>query len=484
MVPGSGRSVAGADPFRGKLVHMSRTRSGSRAVTAFVCSECGAEYGKWQGQCGECQAWNTISQVVLAPARAGRMATRAGGWSGVAGASGVMDLASVADEGQTRTPTGIGELDRVLGGGLVAGSVVLVGGDPGIGKSTLLLQVLAGLGGRLKGLYVTGEESLAQVAARGRRLELPLVGLRSLAETRIETIAEAVAGEHPDVVVIDSIQTMHVDAVTSAPGSVSQVRESAAELVRLAKTTGTSVFLVGHVTKEGGIAGPRVLEHMVDAVLYFEGEAGSRYRVLRAFKNRFGAVNELGVFAMADRGLREVPNPSAIFLSGGDRTRPGSAVMVTREGTRPLLVEVQALVDQSPLANPRRVALGLEQNRLSMLLAVLHRHGGIAVFDQDVFVNIVGGIRVQETAADLPVLLAVLSSFRDRPLPEKLVAFGEIGLAGELRPVPNGEERLKEAFTHGFRRAIVPRANAPRRPPAGLEVVAVEQLSEALAALD
>ena len=455
-----------------------------KAVTAYVCNECGAEYRKWQGQCGECGAWNTISEIVLASRSAASTARRPmPGWLGGIDAPGIVDLSQVADEAQQRTPTMIGELDRVLGGGLVAGSVVLIGGDPGIGKSTLLLQMLAGIGRQLKALYVTGEESLAQVAARGRRLELPLAGLRSLAETNIERIAGMIADEKPNVVVIDSIQTMHVDAVASAPGSVSQVRESAAQLVRLAKATGTSVFLVGHVTKEGGIAGPRVLEHMVDAVLYFEGDPGSRYRVLRAFKNRFGAVNELGVFAMADRGLREVPNPSAIFLSGGDETRPGSAVMVTREGTRPLLVEVQALVDQSPLANPRRVALGLEQNRLAMLLAVLHRHGGIAVFDQDVFVNVVGGIRVQETAADLPVLLAVLSSFRDRPLPPKLVAIGEIGLAGELRPVPNGEERLKEAASHGFLKAIVPKANAPRRPPAGIEVIAAERLSDALDAL-
>ncbi len=453
-----------------------------KATTAFVCSECGADFGKWQGQCSECGAWNTISEIVVSP-RAASSGSKVGGWAG-SQENAVVDLASVADQVEARTETGIGELDRVLGGGLVAGSVVLIGGDPGIGKSTLLLQMLASAGQRLKGLYVTGEESLAQVAARGRRLELPLAGLRSLAETQVERIADLVAIEKPDVVVIDSIQTMFAEAVTSAPGSVSQVRESAALLVRLAKRTGTSVFLVGHVTKEGGIAGPRVLEHMVDAVLYFEGEAGSRYRILRAFKNRFGAVNELGVFAMADRGLREVPNPSAIFLSGGDQTRPGSAVMVTREGTRPLLVEVQALVDQSPLANPRRVALGLEQNRLAMLLAVLHRHGGIAVFDQDVFVNVVGGIRVQETAADLPVLLSVLSSFRNRALPQKLVAFGEVGLAGELRPVPNGEERLKEAASHGFLRAIVPKANAPRRAPAGIEVVGVERLDEALAALD
>jgi len=372
---------------------------------------------------------------------------------------------------------------------------VLVGGDPGIGKSTLLLQTLGALAGRMRSLYVSGEESLAQIAGRAQRLGLPLEPLRCLAETCVERIIENVhqefsgpavnssRGSAPRVLVIDSIQTIWTELLTAAPGSVSQVRESAARLVRFAKETGTSIFLVGHVTKEGGIAGPRVLEHMVDAVLYFEGESGSRFRVLRAFKNRFGAVNELGVFAMGDKGLREVPNPSAIFLSAHAQPTAGSAVMVTREGTRPLLVEVQALVDQSSLGNPRRVALGLEQNRLAMLLAVLHRHGGAAVYDQDVFVNVVGGIRVQETAADLPVLLAVLSSFRDRPLPDKLVAFGEVGLSGEIRPVPNGEERLREAATHGFTRAIVPKANAPKRAKIGdLNVVGVDRLSDALSA--
>jgi len=386
----------------------------------------------------------------------------------------------------------MGELDRVLGGGLVEGSVVLVGGDPGIGKSTLLLQALGALGARLRTLYVSGEESMAQIAARAQRLGLGLDALRCLAETCVERIVEIAQNEFSAaqnssqkplarVLVIDSIQTIWTELLTAAPGSVSQVRESAARLVRYAKESGTSIFLVGHVTKEGGIAGPRVLEHMVDAVLYFEGESGSRFRVLRAFKNRFGAVNELGVFAMSDKGLREVPNPSAIFLSSHGSPTPGSAVMVTREGTRPLLVEVQALVDQSSLGNPRRVALGLEQNRLAMLLAVLHRHGGMAVYDQDVFVNVVGGIRVQETAADLPVLLAVLSSFRDRPLPDKLVAFGEVGLSGEIRPVPNGEERLREEATHGFLRAIVPKANAPKKSRIGeLEIVGVERLSEAI----
>jgi DNA repair protein RadA/Sms len=454
----------------------------AKARTAYVCSECGAEHSKWQGQCIECGAWNTLAEIVVQPAGKPVAASRTG-YAGAGGPAKITRLASVAAEAERRSDTGIGELDRVLGGGLVAGSVVLIGGDPGIGKSTLLLQMLGTLGQRVRGLYVTGEESLAQVAGRGQRLGIALDGLDALAETSIERILAEAATAKPDVLIVDSIQTIWTEQLTAAPGSVSQVRESAARLVRFAKETGTSVFLVGHVTKEGGIAGPRVLEHMVDAVLYFEGESGSRFRVLRAFKNRFGAVNELGVFAMGDRGLREVPNPSAIFLSAHAQPTAGSAVMVTREGTRPLLVEVQALVDQSSLGNPRRVALGLEQNRLAMLLAVLHRHGGAAVYDQDVFVNVVGGIRVQETAADLPVLLAVLSSFRDRPLPDKTVAFGEVGLSGEIRPVPNGEERLKEAATHGFRRAIVPKANAPKKTRIGeMEILAVDRLGEALSA--
>ena len=464
----------------------------AKAKTAYVCNQCGAEHTKWQGQCEGCGVWNTLSEFVVEPAKSAG-APRRGGYAGAGSPAKIVVLADVALDIEQRTQIGIGELDRVLGGGLVEGSVVLVGGDPGIGKSTLLLQALGALGARLRTLYVSGEESLTQIAARAQRLGIALENIRCLAETCVERILENVANEFsahaeqssgkslPRVLVIDSIQTIWTELLTAAPGSVSQVRESAARLVRFAKETGTSIFLVGHVTKEGGIAGPRVLEHMVDAVLYFEGELGSRFRVLRAFKNRFGAVNELGVFAMSDKGLREVPNPSAIFLSAHSAPTPGSAVMVTREGTRPLLVEVQALVDQSSLGNPRRVALGLEQNRLAMLLAVLHRHGGAAVYDQDVFVNVVGGIRVQETAADLPVLLAVLSSFRDRPLPDKLVAFGEVGLSGEIRPVPNGEERLKEAATHGFLKAIVPKANAPKKLKMGeMEIVAVERLRDAL----
>ena len=454
----------------------------AKAKTAYVCNQCGAEHTRWQGQCAACGAWDTLSEFVVEPAAAaGKAAPKRSGYAGQISAR-ITPLTEVAQQIESRSLIGIGELDRVLGGGLVQGSVVLVGGDPGIGKSTLLLQMLGALGARLKGLYVSGEESLAQIAARAQRLSLELAPLQGLAETCIERILEHAQAAHPQLLVIDSVQTLWSEQLGAAPGSVSQVRETAARLVRYAKETGTSVFLVGHVTKEGGIAGPRVLEHMVDAVLYFEGDPGSRFRVLRAFKNRFGAVNELGVFAMGERGLREVPNPSAIFLGTHSGPTPGSAVMVTREGTRPLLVEVQALVDASPLANPRRVALGLDGSRMAMLLAVLHRHGGAAVYDQDVFVNIVGGIRVQETAADLPVLLAVHSSFRDRALAGKTALFGEVGLSGEIRPVPNGEERLKEAASHGFERAIVPRANAPKKSHHGaMEIIAVERLDQALA---
>lgn len=456
----------------------------SKAKTAYVCSECGADFSKWQGQCGACGAWDTLAEVVLETAAGAKSpASRRGGWAGEVDPPKVTALKDVQAGRDARVSTGIGEFDRVLGGGLVEGAVVLVGGDPGIGKSTLLLQAVASMSATLPGLYVTGEESLAQVAGRATRLGLPLDGINALAETCVERILEQAAALRPKVIVADSVQTLWTGMLAAAPGSVSQVRESAARLVRYAKETGTAVFLVGHVTKEGGIAGPRVLEHMVDAVLYFEGDPGSRFRMLRAFKNRFGAVNELGVFAMGDRGLKEVQNPSAIFLSGGSTRQPGSCVMVAREGTRPLLVEVQALVDASPLSNPRRVAVGLEGNRMAMLLAVLHRHGGITTGDQDVFVNVVGGIRVQETAADLPVLLAVLSSLRDVPLQDKTVTFGEVGLSGEIRPVPNGEERLKEAATHGFRRAIVPKGNAPKSGSyKGMEVVAVERLAQALEA--
>jgi DNA repair protein RadA/Sms len=441
----------------------------------YACVACGGRFSKWAGQCPDCGAWNTLQESVAPSPASARFA----GYAGDA-ASGVRPLAAVTPQARARTSSGLDELDRVLGGGLVGGSVVLIGGDPGIGKSTLLLQALASLAAELPALYVTGEESAEQVSLRAQRLGVGGGALRLLTETGVERILAAAAAEKPRVMVVDSIQTLYTELLQSAPGSVAQVRESAAQLVRFAKQTDTAVFLVGHVTKEGALAGPRVLEHMVDTVLYFEGETGSQFRLIRAIKNRFGAVNELGVFAMTDKGLKPVSNPSAIFLSRHDAHVPGSAVLVTREGTRPLLVEVQALVDQTPLANPRRVALGLEQNRLAMLLAVLHRHGGVAMYDQDVYVNVVGGVRVTETAADLPTLLAVLSSFRDRALPRDLVAFGEVGLAGEVRPVPSGQDRLREAAKHGFRRALVPAGNAPRRGIEGMEVVGVSRLAEAL----
>ena len=394
----------------------------------------------------------------------------------------IINLNAVNAIAEPRLGTGLAELDRVLGGGLVVGSVVLLGGDPGIGKSTLLLQSLAHY--RDAGtttLYVSGEESAGQIAMRADRLKVPRDTLRLLTETEIERVLTIAAREKPAVMVIDSIQTVYTSALHSAPGSVAQVRECAAQLVRFAKATRTAIYLVGHVTKEGALAGPRVLEHMVDAVLYFEGELSGRYRLVRAFKNRFGAVNELGVFAMTDRGLREVANPSAILLSRHEQPVPGSVVMVTREGTRPLLVEVQALVDDSVLANPRRVTVGLDHNRLSMLLAVLHRHGGVATAGCDVFANIVGGVRVTETGVDLAVVLAVLSSLRDRPLPADLVVFGEIGLAGEIRPVQNGPERLREAAKHGFKRALVPKANVSR--DLDIELIPVSRLADAIAAL-
>ncbi len=454
----------------------------AKAKVLYTCTECGATSPKWLGQCADCGAWNSLTETTpAAPAgRGGRFA----GFAGSAGAQPVQVLSAVAPDDVQRQPTGIGEFDRVLGGGLVPGSVVLIGGDPGIGKSTLLLQTVVGMGRDKRALYVTGEESLQQVSLRAHRLGLAASDIRLLSETRVENILATAAQERPDVMVVDSIQTVYTEQLQSAPGAVAQVRESAAQLVRHAKQTGTALFLVGHVTKEGTLAGPRVLEHMVDTVLYFEGDSGSRYRLIRAFKNRFGAVNELGVFAMTDRGLREVNNPSAIFLSRHDEPVPGSVVMVTLEGSRPLLVEVQALVDESHLGNPRRISTGLEHNRVAMLLAVLHRHGGVATFDQDVFVNVVGGVRVTETGADLAMVLAMMSSLRNRTLPQDLVVFGEVGLAGEIRPVPSGQERLQEAAKHGFKRAIVPKANAPRKPIAGLQITPVSRLSEALSAVE
>ena len=450
----------------------------AKAKRMYGCTECGATFPKWAGQCGECGAWNTLVETVVESAAG---ASGRGGWAGQQAV--LKTLAEVSVEETPRFTTDSTELDRVLGGGLVDGSVVLIGGDPGIGKSTILLQTLCRIAERMPALYVTGEESQQQVAMRARRLGLPEDKLKVMTETSIESIIATARQEKPRVMVVDSIQTIFTEHLQSAPGGVAQVRESAALLVRFAKQTGTAVFLVGHVTKEGALAGPRVLEHMVDTVLYFEGESDGRLRLLRAVKNRFGAVNELGVFGMTDKGLKEVSNPSAIFLTRAQEAVPGSVVMATWEGSRPMLVEVQALVDTSHLANPRRVTVGLDQNRLAMLLAVLHRHGGIPTYDQDVFINVVGGVKVLETAVDLALMAAVISSLRDRPLPHDRLVFGEIGLSGEIRPVPSGQERLKEAAKHGFKRAIVPKGNAPKEAPAGLEVVAVTRLDQALDAL-
>ena len=452
-----------------------------KSKTAYVCSECGADYRKWQGQCSECNAWNTLTEVRLGSGSAGSKSSRMGFAGDVSGK--VAPLADIALEEIPRLGTGVGELDLVLGGGLVPGSAILVGGEPGAGKSTLLLQTLCLLAETQTALYVTGEESPQQVAMRAKRLQLPTEKLEIMAETSVETVCAIAEQKKPKILVVDSIQVMHMEDIASAPGSVSQVRESAAMLLRYAKQTGTVLIIVGHVTKDGSIAGPKVLEHMIDCSLMLEGSSDSHFRTLRSHKNRFGAVNELGVFAMTDKGLKEVANPSAIFLQRGEEVSSGSVVMVVWEGTRPLLVELQALVDDSHLGNPRRVTVGLDHNRLSMLLAVLHRHGGIMVGDQDVFVNVVGGVKVLETSADLALILSVISSFRDKPVADDLVVFGEVGLAGEIRPVANGQERLREAAKHGFTRAIVPAGNAPKQPIKGMTVIPVRKVTEALQAL-
>ena len=458
-------------PARAQLFKkMAKTKS------TYSCTECGGQTLKWQGQCPHCQAWNTLIEAV-----AERTASR---FAPVSETGQVQNLSEVEAGEEARYSSGIAEFDRVLGGGLVEGGVVLLGGDPGIGKSTLLLQSLCHMSQSPSGrevLYVSGEESARQVALRARRMALDAKAIHLLAEIRLEQIQAVLAERKPGVAVIDSIQTVYSDALQSAPGSVAQVRECAAQLTRLAKASGTCMILVGHVTKEGSLAGPRVLEHMVDTVLYFEGDTHSSFRMIRAFKNRFGAVNELGVFAMTEKGLREVSNPSALFLSHHGGEVPGSCVMVTQEGTRPLLVEIQALVDEAHAPNPRRLSVGLEQNRLAMLLAVLHRHAGIACFDQDVFVNAVGGVKITEPGVDLAVLLAIVSSLRNRPLPEKMVVFGEVGLAGEVRPVQRGQERLKEAAKLGFVRAIVPKANMPKQGIQGIEIIAVDRVEDAVA---
>ncbi|PIT42919.1 DNA repair protein RadA [Snodgrassella alvi] len=444
--------------------------------TQYQCRSCGGHSPKWQGRCPHCGEWNTLEETMVLPAANGN--SRFQSWA--SGQSAVQLLAEVSAVEVQRTPTGMNELDRVLGGGLVDGAVILLGGDPGIGKSTLLLQTIALLAEEESVLYVSGEESAQQVALRAQRLGIQADRVHLLAEIRVEAISAAIARLNPKVVVIDSIQTMYSDSITSAPGSVSQVRECAAQLTRLAKQQGISMLLVGHVTKDGAIAGPRVLEHMVDTVLYFEGETHSNYRMIRAIKNRFGAANELGVFAMTEKGLKGVSNPSALFLSSYRDDVPGSCVLVTQEGSRPLLVEIQALVDDAHGFAPKRLTVGLAQERLAMLLAVLNRHAGIACYDQDVFLNAVGGVKITEPAADLAVILAMLSSHRNRPLPEKLIVFGEVGLSGEIRPVPRGQERLREAEKLGFTHAIVPVANCPKRAAdfPGLTIIGVNSVQE------
>ncbi len=459
----------------------------AKQKTAYVCSDCGAEHTKWQGQCMACSEWNTLTRILLGPATAPSAPKNfkrppGGGETGAPVAS-VQTLGKIDLDEQPRFTTTISEFDRVLGGGLVPGSVVLIGGNPGAGKSTLLLQVMCQLSQSMEALYVTGEESLQQVGMRARRLGLPVDNLKMLAETNVTEITRVAEERQPKIIVVDSIQVMYSADVASAPGSVSQVRECAAYLIQYAKQTGTALFLVGHVTKDGNLAGPKVLEHMIDCFMMLDGDGDSRYRTLRGQKNRFGAVNELGVFAMTGTGMKEVKNPSAIFLAREEDISPGSIVVVLWEGTRPLLVEIQALVDASQYGNPRRVSVGLDNNRVAMLLAVLHRHGGMFMADQDVFVNVVGGVRVAETSADLAVLLAIVSSFRDKALPRELVVFGEVGLAGEIRPVPSGQERLSEAAKHGFTRAIVPKANAPKKKIDGMDVIAVSKLSDAIDAL-
>ena len=456
----------------------------AKVKKVYVCKECGAQTPQWAGRCSDCGAWNSLSEEVLAPASNQAAISRHSSYAGQQQNT-VQALKEVTSEQAVRWSTGLPELDRVLGGGLVTGSVVLIGGDPGIGKSTLLLQAMAMMAksSGLSPLYVSGEESLQQIKLRAERLQLQETPVDLLAETHAEQMILTAQQRRPQVMVIDSIQTVFTELLQSAPGTVAQVRESAAQLVRFAKSSGTTMILVGHVTKQGALAGPRVLEHMVDTVLYFEGDSSTRYRILRAVKNRFGAVNELGVFAMTELGLREVSNPSAIFLSRGEQAVPGSVITVIREGSRPMLVEVQALVDESPLGNPRRVSVGLEQNRLAMLLAILHRHGGVTCHDQDVFINVVGGVKLSETGADLSVLAAVISSLRNKALPHDWVMFGEVGLTGEIRPVQAGEERIRDAAKHGFTHALVPAANAPRKPVKDMKVIAVQHLSAAIEAL-
>jgi len=455
---------------------MSQKSLRRKSRSIFVCTACGAESPRWEGRCAQCDEWNTIieQQPIETQPDTHRFAA-------LAGASPVQNLAEIQAREVERRLSGISELDRALGGGMVAGGVVLIGGDPGVGKSTLLLQTVSSMANQWAVLYVTGEESAQQVALRAQRLALPTEQVQLLAEIRLESIIATILEKRPEVVIIDSIQTLYSSELSAAPGSVSQVRECAAQLTRIAKQYEMTMVFIGHVTKDGALAGPRVLEHIVDTVLYFEGDTHSSFRLIRAIKNRFGAINELGVFAMTERGLRGVNNPSALFLSRHAAQVPGSCVVATLEGTRPLLVEIQALVDTAHVPNPRRLSVGLESSRLAMLLAVLHRHAGVATYDQDVFINAVGGVRISEPAADLAVLVAIVSSLTNRALPRGLLVFGEVGLAGEIRPAARGQERLREAAKLGFKQAVIPKANAPRAPIEGLQIIAVERVDEAIA---
>ena len=448
-----------------------------RTKVAYECTACATQTPKWGGQCPGCNAWNTLIEQQLEKTTGHR-------YESLAPPSQVVSMASVEAIDMDRFSSGSVEFDRVLGGGLVQGAVVLIGGDPGIGKSTLLLQTAVHVSqAHARVLYVSGEESLAQIALRAQRLGLGEASIDLLTEISLEKIIQVISERKPLFVVIDSIQTLFTDALNAAPGSVSQVRECAAQLTRCAKQGGSTLVMIGHVTKEGTLAGPRVLEHMVDAVLYFEGDSHSSFRLVRSFKNRFGSVNELGVFAMTERGLRAVPNPSALFLSQHAKPVPGSSVLITQEGSRPLLVEIQALLDASAGLHPRRLAVGLDAQRLALLLAVLHRHAGIACHDQDVFLNAVGGVRINEPAADLASLFAIVSSFKNKALAKGIAVFGEVGLAGEIRPCPRGQDRIREAAKLGYHRLIVPKANMPKTSTEGLTIVGVDRLDQALDAL-
>lgn len=453
----------------------------AKSKSVYVCTNCGHSNPKWQGQCPACLEWNTLEESLVSSAPSGSSSHRLSSWAG--SSSKVTDLKDVKPTSYSRQSSGIGELDRVLGGGFVPGSVTLIGGDPGIGKSTLILQTLANLGMSDTVLYATGEESAEQVSLRATRLGLASANVKLIAEIELDTILAAVANTKPKFIVVDSIQTVYSGELQSAPGSVAQVRECASQLTRLAKSTGSALILIGHVTKDGSLAGPRVLEHMVDTVLYFEGEAGSAFRMLRAFKNRFGAANEMGVFNMTGKGLEEVSNPSSLFLSIHDKPVNGSVILTALEGNRPFLVEVQALVEDSISPNPRRYSSGVDLNRVQLILAVLNKHAGFSAADQNVYIKIVGGVRLTEPAADLAIYLAAYSSLRNKPLPEKFACFGEVGLAGEIRAVQDADVRVKEAIKLGYSTIMIPAASNLSSKITGASIIKVSKVSDIGSAL-